>query len=192
MIRRYYFSSVGLNALLVGALMTPTVCADVETDLLQKFQQQNQSTAVKARDQVERNLAQALSVSAQEPEKALELLRQSREVLDAATALPRADKVLLARKLDDGFRDAKARLESKEEEARRLAALAKPVQPPTKSEPGTPYASVKDPRLTVSPILFFPRMGLVQQQAAGTVTPVVLPDRRWVRISVSVGFAIRY
>ncbi len=167
--------------------------ADPELDLLQKFQRQNQKTALQVKQDVEENLARAATLSPGEPERALDILRQTRELLDAAEALPRAEKSVLARKVDDAFRYARERLESKLEAARVLAKLAKPVPEPEAQRLAMPTgpSAAAGKKLAVSPILFEPIMGLRTGAADTGVTAVVLPDRRWVRISFSGAFSYR-
>jgi hypothetical protein len=169
-----------------------------EADLLRKFQKQNQKAAQQAKVLVEKNASRALEISAQRPEQALELLRQAREALAAADALPRPEKARLAHTLDNGFRDVKARLQSKAEAERVKLAKALPPAPaaPTAEEKlfktvGTPGAmATRDPKLTVRPILFQPNMVPVFYSSSASVLPVVSPDRRWVRISISGSFGI--
>jgi hypothetical protein len=188
-------SAVCIGLLLVGGTWQ-RAWADEETDLLQKFQQQNQKAALEAKASVEKNVAQALAISAQEPEQALGLLRHARAALFAADGLPRPEKVLLTRKLDDGFRDAKDRLKSKEEQ---LKALAKAAAVPDaqgdakllKKLEAAPYADAGKGKVSVSPILFQPNIVPQVLSSSTTVTPVVSPDRRWVRISFSGAFSIR-
>src|SRR5207302_11446009 len=134
---------------------------DYETDLLKKFQRQNQKGTVDARSEIEKTLAEALAVGPSDPDKALALVRKSKELLDAAVSLPRGERDALARKLEDGFRDARARLESKQEAEKR--------PPPTEEVLG-------------GPIQFKPNIGTVTSTYSGSVTPTVSPDRGWVRI----------
>lgn len=171
--------------------------ADQEAELLQKFQKQNEQAALKAKAIVENNAARALQISAQEPEQALELLRQARQVLSTADGLARPEKLLLARKLDDGFRDVKARLQSKEEVARNLAKALAPGQAApadsklVKKVVAVPAAgATRDPKMAVRPILFEANMVPVNYNSATSVAPVVSPDRRWVRISFGGAFSI--
>jgi hypothetical protein len=149
---------------LLGAAWAPARADDFEKALLRKYQQQGQQGSLQVKADVEKNLARAADLSPTEPEKALALLRQTRELLDAANDLPREERNELACKLDDGFRDAKARLES-------LQQLLK--APP--------------PEPTVGPVIP-PTIVGVPFRASATVTPIVSPDRRWVRISMSGSF----
>ena len=183
-------------AIMLMGMCAARARADQESDLLKKFQQQNHKAAAQAKALVEKNAARAFQISAQEPEQALELLRQAREVLSAADALPRSEKLLLSRTLDDGFRDVKARLESKAEAARKLAKAF----PTETSDDGKqlkkfespPGATAKvDQQPGVKPILFVPNIVPLTYSSATSVTPIVSPDRRWVRISFSGGFSIR-
>jgi len=172
-----------------------TVRADQESDLLRKFQQQNQQAAQQAKETVEKSVQRAFEVIAQEPEQALEILRQAREVLNGADALPRPDKVLLTRRLDEGFRNVKARLESKEEAAKKLA---KPLAPEAtadaklfKKVDGATGAAARDPKLGVRQLIFESNNVPMTFSSSASVAPVVSPDRRWVRISISGMFSIR-
>jgi hypothetical protein len=144
---------------------------DFEKDLLQKFQKQNQKDAIQVKADVEKLLAEALAVSPLQPEKALMLLWQCRELLDMAGKLPRAEREALARQVDDGFRDARARVESKQEAAR--AAEPKPSQGQVIS-PGVAFV----PNIVQVPV----------NLTLGPITPVVSADRRWVRIGISGRF----
>ncbi len=110
-------------------------------------------------------------------------------MLSTADGLPRPEKVLLARQLDNGFRDVKARLESKAEAARKLVKALPPAATADgrllkKLETGPGATAMRepkrDPKLTVSPIF----------SSSATVRPVVSADRRWVRISFSGMFSI--
>ena len=184
MLHRSSISAAGSIALslLVAGWSRPD---DLETGLLQKFQQQSQKAALQAKQDVEKNLARALELSPTDPERALELLRQSKELLFAADRLPRQERDALMKKLDDGFRDARARLESQQEAARRAAALVKPV--PSTTAPSEPDAKYER-KLAVSPIVFRPNIVAVPSAAQAQVTPVVSADRRWVRINLSGSF----
>jgi hypothetical protein len=139
---------------------------DFEKDLLRKYQQQNQKGSLQVTADVEKNLARALALSPLEPEKALQILRQTKELLDGADALPRADRDALNRRLADAFRDAKARLESQA-----LSTSKAPVE-----------------KVANGGIIFQPNNVPIPSSASFTATPVVLPDRRWVRIGVSGTF----
>jgi hypothetical protein len=76
----------------------------------------------------------------------------------------------LERRLAEGFRDAKARLESKKE-------LAKNTTPTEE--------------VLAGPVQLRPNIVPISSQLSGTVTPIVSPDRRWVRISLSGSFFFR-
>jgi hypothetical protein len=154
---------LGLATLAAGAAILfagvqSSLADDLEQSLLQKFQRQNQKGALYVKEDVEKNLLKVTAMAPTDPERALDLLRQTRDLLDNATGLPKADREALARMLDDGFRDVKARLESRQERAR--------VTP----EPTTGPVITFQPNIVAAPI-----------QAQVTATPIVSPDRRWVR-----------
>src|SRR5690349_9733559 len=65
---------------------------DYEADLLRKFQRQNDKDSAGLKMEVEKTLSEALAMSASDPEKALTLLRKSKELLDLALNLPREQK----------------------------------------------------------------------------------------------------
>jgi hypothetical protein len=167
------FSFVRRAAWAALVLLMP-VCAqaadDFEADLLRKFQKQNQNATRDVKSVVEKNVAQALALGSSEPEKAYLLLQETRFLLDAADRLPRPEREALERKLAEGFRDAKARLESKKELARST----------------TPTEEV-----LAGPVQLRPNIVPISSQLSGTVTPIVSPDRRWVRISLSGSFFFR-
>jgi hypothetical protein len=185
MMRRSLVADLTSAALVLASVQS--TWAQGDSDLLQRFQQQNQQAALKARQQIEKNVTEALSISAQDPDRALELLRQGREWLAEAGALSRPEKVALARKLDDGFRDARARLESRAEAARLAALMA---QPPKSPEPVTAADGRRAAKSQITPIIFVPN--IVPYPVGGTVTvaPVISADRRWVRINFSGGFTL--
>jgi hypothetical protein len=142
---------------------------DFEAALLKKFQKQNDKAGLQAKADVEKTLALAVALSPKEPEKALDLLRQARELLADADQLARAEKDALARKLDDAARDAKARLQSKQEQAK---------------------SQVPNGEVQGGTIIFQPNIAPVKIQSTLSATPVVSPDRRWVRIGVRGSFSI--
>src|SRR4051794_5918474 len=142
----------GAVVVLLALACAPARADDFEKALLRKFEQQNQKGSSRVKADVEKNLARAFALSPAEPEKALALLRQTRELLDGDPQLPRAERDVLARQLDDAFRDAKARLESKQQ-------LLMTTSPPT--EP------------TVAPgVTFAPNFAPVPFSGTATVTPI--------------------
>jgi hypothetical protein len=155
-------------ALLLLVPASLSAADDFETALLRKFTKQNQSSVIQLKLQVEKNLTKAILLGQAEPEKAYLLLRETQFLLDEADTLSRAERDVLMRKLDDGCRDAKARLDSKRQQS-------KPR--PTEEAAG--------------PVLLGPIIGTYQSQSQATVTPIVSPDRRWVRISFSGSFFFR-
>jgi hypothetical protein len=168
MLERSFLTTVACAALAV-LVANPTIAwtDDFETALLRKFQRQNSKDDQQVKRDVETNLTRALAISPIEPEKALDLLRQAREWLDSADKLPRAERDALARRLDDGFRDARARIESQKQ----LAKTPVPVKDDGK-------------------ILLGPNNAPFTSSASATVTPIVLPGRRWVRIGFAGGFSV--
>jgi hypothetical protein len=155
-------------------LVPVSTCAadDFEADLLRKFKKQNQHAVVQVKVEVEKNLAKALALGPAEPEKAYLLLRETQFLLDRASTLSRVERDMLMRRLDDGFRDAKARLDSKKQ---------------LDKTPPLPNGPV----LAGGPIRFQPIIGSYSPQATIQVAPVVGPGRRWVRIGVSGSFFFR-
>jgi hypothetical protein len=143
---------------------------DFEADLLRKFQKQNQNASRDVRSVVEKNVAQALALGSSDPEKAYLLLQETRYTLDTADRLPRSEREALERRLAEGFRDAKARLESKKELARVTKTNDEVLQ---------------------GPVILKPNIVPIASQLSTQVTPVVSPDRRWVRISLSGAFMFR-
>jgi hypothetical protein len=143
---------------------------DFETDLLRKFQKQNQNATHDVKSVVEKNVAQALALGASEPEKAFLLLQETRYLLDGADRLPRPEREALERKLAEGYRDAKARLESKKELAR---------------------ATKTNDEVLQGPIILRPNIAPITSTLSTQVTPTVSADRRWVRISISGAFMFR-
>jgi hypothetical protein len=141
---------------------------DFEAALLRKFTKQNQDSVAQVKSEVEKKLAKAIVLGQAEPEKAYLLLRETQCLLDEADTLPRAERDVLMRKLDDGFRDAKARLDSKRQQTA-----------------ATPTGEV------AGPVLLGPITGTYRTQSQATVTPIVSADRRWVRISFSGSFFFR-
>jgi hypothetical protein len=135
---------------------------------LRKFKKQSQNAGVQVKLEVEKNLAKVLVLGPAEPEKAYLLLRETQFLLDEADALPRGERDMLMRRLDDGFRDAKARLDSKKQL--------------TQTQPAGDVAGQ---------VLLVPNIRSFPEQASAQVTPVVSPDRRWVRISFSGSFFLR-
>lgn len=166
--------SFARRAAWVPLFLLMPICAhaadDFEADLLRKFQKQNQYASRDVRSVVEKNVAQALVLGSSEPEKAFLLLQETRYLLDAADRLPRPERDALERKLAEGFRDARARLESKKELSRNT--------PPTEEILG-------------GPVLLKPNIVPIASQLSTQVTPVVSPDRRWVRLSISGNFFFR-
>jgi hypothetical protein len=167
MVKHSYFSSWSWAALALALSLGTARADDFETDLLRKYQRQNRKDDQQVKLDVEANLARALTLSPVDPEKALDLLRRTRELLDTADLLPRAEREALARRLEDGFRDARARIESQKQWAKT------PV--PVKSD---------------GQILLGPNNAPFTSVASVTVTPVVLPGRRWVRIGFAGGFSV--
>jgi len=157
--------------------------ADFEADLLQKFQQQHQKSAFDARTEIQKLLQRAAALNA-EPEKALEILRRGKEHLDAADKLPRAEKESLARRLDDMLREVKERVRAQEAVAKEEAAKGSALI----AEFEAKLDAKKDKKLAVSPIFFTPQFTPVPSQANVQVTPVVSPNRMWVRVGVSGTF----
>ena len=160
--------AAGWVTLLLFVPATLNAADDFEAALLRKFTKQNQNSVTHVKLQVERNLAKAILLGQAEPEKAYLLLRETQFLLDEADTLSRAERDVLMRKLDDGFRDAKARLDSQRQQS-------KPQ--PTEEVAG--------------PVQLGPITGTYQSQSQATVTPIVSPDRRWVRISFSGSFSFR-
>ena len=156
----------------IATLVPPCAQAadDFEADLLRKFQKQNQNVSRDVKSVVEKNVAQALALGSSEPEKSFLLLQETRYLLDSADRLPRAEREALERKLAEGYRDAKARLESKKELAR---------VPKTSDE------------VLQGPVLLKPIIAPIASQLSTQVTPTVSADRRWVRISISGSFFFR-
>ena len=146
------------STLVLLALNLGLARADFETALLQKFQHQNQNAALQLKQDVEKSLAQAAALSPLEPEKALDLLRKCKDLLHDAGTLPRPDKDLLLRKLEESFQQAKDRLKSKEE-------AAKAIDP----NPSSDLIPLK--KLAVSQAFFTPNFTTVPSQSALQVTP---------------------
>ena len=163
MLQRFLFAALVSGFVLGNA--PPASADDFEDSLLKKFQRQNQKGTQSVKDDVESNLLKVTTMAPVQPEKALDLLRQTRDLLDAAQGLSKADRDALNRKLEDGFKDVKARIESKQERAR---------VPPEPSD---------------GQQQFFPGNGIVTSQAQFSTTPIVSADRRWVRIGVSGTFS---
>jgi hypothetical protein len=164
---------------------------DYESELLRKFKKQNQKSAQQVKETVEENIARALAISPQEPEKALTLLRESKALLDESDKMPRAQRVVLASQLENGFRDARARLESKQQAAMAAAmtaarASAREVERQAKLAKNATIlpSAADDPKSKVKVSPFG-----VTSTAAMDATPVVGPGRRWVRIGGSFGFS---
>jgi hypothetical protein len=192
-----FLRRAALAALLILAARPLGARADQESDLLRKFQQQNQQAAQQAITSIEKTVDKAFEIVAQRPEQALELFRQARDVLNATGSLSRSDKAPLARRLDEGFRNVKARLDSQAAAAEALKVI-KPL--PTdetasaklfKKPDGVTGGTTRDPKLRVSPILFGSNQYPLTFSSSSSVTPIVSPDRRWVRISLSGFFSIR-
>jgi hypothetical protein len=186
-----------LAALIILAARAPGARADQESDLLRKFQQQNQQVAQQAKASIEKTVDKAFEIVAERPEQALELFRQARDVLNATESLSRSDKAPLARRLDEGFRNVKARLDSQAAAAAALKVM-KPLPPDEtasakllKKPDGVTGGTARDPKLRVSPILFQSYQRPMVFSSDSSVTPIVSPDRRWVRISLSGFFSIR-
>jgi hypothetical protein len=170
-------STMGLTLVIV-AFPLGWARADFESDLLQKFQHQNKQAMQQLKLDVAKHLAQAAALCPTEPEKALDLLRKSQQLLNEDEKLARADRADLLRQVDERVREAKERLKSKQAQAAAVSSsLYRNPQPPA----GT----------LVSPPLFFtPNLLLAPVQAAVEATPVVSPDRRYVRIGVRGAFAM--
>lgn len=172
--------SKNLSVLLaLGCLLqaAPPLRADFEADLLQKFQQQNKQADQKLKQAIEKSLAQAAQLGATNPEKVLSLLRQSEEMLLENSSLSKTDKAALVSKLKQGIHEARERLKSLEAQAEAQA----------KSQMQTYPGPAGDPK--VSPPFIAAGVTPVPFQAGGQVTPVVLPDRRYVRVGINGGFS---
>jgi hypothetical protein len=115
---RSVFSSACYGAAALFVLGQVSALADFETDLLQKFQQQNHQAARQLKLDVEQNLGNAIALCGGEPEKALDLLRRSQESLKNDGNLSAGERTELLRSLEERVREAKARIKSKEEAAK--------------------------------------------------------------------------
>jgi hypothetical protein len=167
---------------------------DFESQLLQKFQSQNQGAAAKLKSEITGRLAQAATFRTSRPEHALELIRKNLERLEGDSLLQRDERAGFIRECQERVRDLKdliAQMEKekekereKEKEALARERTAKPVDPLAGAWTSKSYptmSSKEDAEL-------LRRRGVGQAFANVQVTPVVSADRRFVRIGLSGTF----
>ncbi|MFO0967939.1 MAG: hypothetical protein U0793_20455 [Gemmataceae bacterium] len=167
--------------------------ADFEADLLAQYQKDDRATADKLRREIEGALAQAGSLR-YDPERAEKLLRAGLDLLNKDKALPAADRAGLAGRVEQKLTEIRgviAARKSDEDKRKREWAATELAKTKTPYVGGTKFlggpTEQPEPRER-SPIFFSPLVAPFPSSADVTVTPVVSPDRRWVRIGISAGF----
>lgn len=150
--------------------------ADVESELLQKFQKQNQAADRKLVIEVENALAQA---SSSDLEQARQLLFAAKGLLQGDASLSREQRESLFRRVDMHLRLVQNGLEEKRKQEAAAAAVAAAEE-----------AKAKKNRLEVKPSFFSPIITPVPSGGKFEASPVVSPDRMWVRIRLSGNFTI--
>jgi len=164
------------SALVVLCALAGQPCrADFEAQLLQRFQNKNQSAAEKLKQEAAENLARAASTGNPEPRKYLDLLQENLRRLQEDSQLPRAER-------DSLLQQVKERVQSLKEEVARLTPKVPDLALElAKAPPDTDAdAPTRERHRRVSPIF--------NTGAGFQVTPVVSPGRRFVRIGISGGF----
>src|SRR5262249_31052964 len=112
------FRRASIWAVTACAVLGPSARADFEADLLKSFQKQNQQSARQVKVDVEASLARALALAPAEPEKALDILRKSQDLLRDDDKLAKVEREALASKVRVRLQDVRERLRSKEEAAK--------------------------------------------------------------------------
>jgi hypothetical protein len=164
-----------LLSAIVGLCTGQVSQADFESQLLRRFQNKNQSSAEKLKEEVTENLARAASTGDPQPKKYLELLRDNLRRLQDDSCLPRAERARLIQQVGE-------RVQRLKEEVAKLAPKVPdlPLEGAKAKEEADPDAPPHEGRRRVAPIF--------NSQASFSATPVVSPGRRWVRIGISGGF----
>jgi ferredoxin len=152
--------------------------ADFESDLLEKFQNQNQQAVRRLKQELENQLAKAAALCPVEPEKTLDLLQQTQQILHEESKLSKDDRADFSQRIKERLHEARERIKSKVE-------AAKAATPTVVSAYKTPQSLTQ-----VSQPIFVPVLTQVPVQSSLQVTPVVSADRRFVRIGVSGSFAM--
>jgi hypothetical protein len=159
-------------------LVTREPCrGDFESQLLQRFQNKNQATAEKLREDVAENLARAASTGNPQPKKYLDKLQ-----------------INLRQLQDDSYLSAGERASLIEQVKERVASLTAEVAKLAPKVPDLPLETVKDKQVADGdePPQRQRRRAVAPISGAGSsafqVTPVVSPGRRWVRLSITGGF----
>ena len=159
--------------------------ADIEDQLLKKFQSENQSSADKLKESVSENLARAASPGKEDPVKLLDLLRKSLTQLLEDRHLTKDERTSLIQKVQE-------RLKNLKEE---VAAKCKKDSTIVRFEPGTGSLGLPDIQTGVGQPTIIPRgpmsgpMG-ISPFSAFTVTPVVNGGGTSVRVNISGTFTI--
>lgn len=157
--------------------------ADVESQLLEKFRQQNSDRAEETRRFVGDTLARAEGLRTADPEAAASLLAEALERLRTETTLMRADRDEFQTRCDRLGRELEAERAARAKSAKDTALDGAAAEERTSLPP-------VEGRLRVGQAAFGPVFGAVPTGAAVQVTPVVSADRRYVRIGVNGFFSI--
>lgn len=161
--------SRNLSIAVLAVILVPSARADFELQMLQKFAEQNQDAAARLRRDAADLLARAQS-SQSEPDKLIQPLRGMLTRLHDDSSLPQAERQAFIRQAELRLRELKEA--TKRQEASASEASAAPVAP-------------------VAPQAQF---GQAFGQAAGTtaiqLTPIVAPNRRFVRIGINGIFTV--
>jgi hypothetical protein len=150
--------------------------ADFESQLLQRFQNKNQSAADKLKQDVAENLARAASTGDPEPKKYLERLQANLRQLQDDSYLPKTER-------DSLIEQVNVRVQILKEEVAKLTPKVPdlPLEITKAKEDTETDVVPRERRRRVAPIF--------NSQSSFQVTPVVSPGRRWVRIGISGGFS---
>lgn len=177
---------LGIAIVLGGWLGAPAISwADVESDLLGRFEKQNQDAGRDLVRAVEGGLAQASDSPLAKAERILAALRDQ---LVADTVLDRAQRDSLRRRVEDQLRSVRDQLE----EVRRLdaARAAKErqlaIEQMKLAEENDKLAGKKS---AAKQAVFVPQYTPVTNSASFQATPVASNDRMWVRIGISGTFS---
>ena len=175
------------KSLIVILFLATGLCrADVEDQLLKKFQSQNQSAADKLKQTVTGNLDLAASPGSKEdPAKLRDLLRKNLAQLHEDTYLPKNERDSLIVKVQKSLKDLKQAVAEKSQKDKIVVRL----------EPGTGSLGLPDYQAnagmpTIIPGIMSGGPRGIAPSSAFTVTPVVGPDRTFVRVNISGTFTI--
>jgi hypothetical protein len=173
---RKHALSVSVLLLILAPPGTQTCRGDFEDKLLDRFRQEKEAAVQDLRREVAEILARASSTAPADPAEVMGQLRKSLTRLRDDYLLPRADRDVLLRQVQERLQalEPVSAKQEKETPARERPAPAPKRERPPSEEPGRGLQA----------------FGAVPQGANLQVTPVVSADRRFVRVRVAGRFTV--